>query len=44
MIEILVLILIGIIIGWYIPRPPIVDTVIDKVKELINSIKVKFKK
>lgn len=44
MIKILVLILIGIIIGWYIPRPPIADTVIDKVKELINSIKVKFKK
>lgn len=44
MIKILVLILIGIIIGWYIPRPPIVDTLVNKVRELINSIKVKFKK
>ena len=33
MIKILVLILIGIVIGWYIPRPAIVDTVINKVKD-----------
>jgi uncharacterized membrane protein len=44
MIKILVLILIGIIIGWYIPRPPIVDTVINKAKEFINSIIGRFKK
>jgi hypothetical protein len=43
MIKILVLILIGIIIGWYIPRPPVVDTVINKAKEFINSIIGKFK-
>ena len=44
MIKILVLIVIGIIIGWYIPRPAIVDTVINKVKDSINSIIGKFKK
>jgi len=44
MIKILVLILIGIVIGWYIPRPPIVDTAINKAKEFINSIIGKFKK
>ena len=43
MIKILVLILIGIVIGWYIPRPAIVDTVINKVKDSINSIMQKFK-
>jgi uncharacterized membrane protein len=44
MIKILVLIVIGIVIGWYIPRPAIVDTVISKVKDSINSIIGKFKK
>jgi uncharacterized membrane protein len=44
MIKILILILIGIVIGWYIPRPPVVDTVINKAKEFINSIIGKFKK
>jgi hypothetical protein len=39
----LVLILIGIVIGWYIPRPAIVDTVINKVKDSINNIIQKFK-
>ena len=43
MIKILVLILIGIVIGWYIPRPAIVDTVINKVKDSINSIIGRFK-
>jgi hypothetical protein len=43
MIKILILILIGIVIGWYIPKPPIVDTLINKVKEFINSIIGKFK-
>ncbi len=43
MIKILVLILIGIVIGWYIPRPAIVDTVINKVKDSINNIIQKFK-
>ena len=43
MIKMLVLILIGIIIGWYIPRPAIVDTVINKVKDSINNIIQKFK-
>ena len=42
MIKILVLIAIGIIIGWYIPRPAIVDTVVNKVKDIINNIKAKF--
>ncbi len=44
MIKILVLIVIGIVIGWYVPRPAIVDTVINKVKDSINSIIGKFKK
>ena len=43
MIKILFLIVIGIVIGWYIPRPAIVDTVINKVKDSINSIIEKFK-
>lgn len=43
MIKMLVLILIGIVIGWYIPRPAIVDTVINKVKDSINNIIQKFK-
>jgi uncharacterized membrane protein len=43
MIKMLVLILIGIVIGWYVPRPAIVDTVINKVKDSINSIIQKFK-
>jgi uncharacterized membrane protein len=42
MIKILVLIVIGVVIGWYIPRPAIVDTVVNKVKNLINTIKGKF--
>jgi uncharacterized membrane protein len=44
MIKILVLIVIGIVIGWYVPRPAIVDTVINKVKDSINSIIGRFKK
>ncbi len=43
MIKMLILILIGIVIGWYIPRPAFVDTVVNKVKEFINSIIGKFK-
>jgi uncharacterized membrane protein len=43
MIKMLVLILIGIVIGWYVPKPAIVDTVINKVKDSINSIIQKFK-
>ena len=43
MIKMLVLILIGIVIGWYIPKPAIVDTIINKVKDSINSIIQKFK-
>jgi uncharacterized membrane protein len=43
MIKMLVLILIGIVIGWYIPRQAIVDTVINKVKDSINNIIQKFK-
>jgi uncharacterized membrane protein len=42
MIKILVLIVIGVVIGWYIPRPAIVDTAVNKVKDLINTIKGKF--
>lgn len=44
MIEILVLIIIGIVIGWSIPKPSIVDTVINKVKEFINNSIGKIKK
>ena len=44
MIKILILILIGVVIGWSIPKPAIVDTVITKVKEIINSIIGKFKR
>jgi uncharacterized membrane protein len=40
MIKILVLIVIGIVIGWYVPRPAIVDTVVNKAKDIINNIKV----
>jgi uncharacterized membrane protein len=43
MIKILTLIAIGIIIGWYIPRPAIVDTVVNKVKDSINTIINKFR-
>jgi len=44
MIKILVLILLGVVIGWYIPRPAIVDTTINKIKDSINSIIGRFKK
>ena len=44
MIKILVLILIGIVIGWSVTKPAIVDTTINKAKEFINSIIGKFKK
>ena len=44
MIKILVLILIGIVIGWSVPKPAIVDTTINTAKEFINSIIGKFKK
>ena len=40
----LVLILIGVVIGWSVPKPAIVDTVISKIKDSINSIIGKFKK
>jgi uncharacterized membrane protein len=43
MIKMLVLIAIGIVIGWYIPRPAIVDTVVNKVKNSINTIINKFR-
>jgi hypothetical protein len=43
MIQIIVLILIGIIIGWYIPKPPIFDTLTSKIKDAINSVISKFK-
>ena len=43
MIKILILILIGVVIGLSIPKPAIVDTVITKSKEIINSIIGKFK-
>lgn len=44
MIEILVLILIGIVIGWSIPKPHIFDTMISKAKEFINNSIGKIKK
>ena len=40
----LVLIIIGVVIGWSVPKPAIVDTMVNKVKESINSIIGKFKK
>lgn len=43
MIKILLLIAVGVIIGWSIPKPAIVNTVVNKVKELINTIIGKFK-
>lgn len=43
MIKILLLITVGVIIGWSIPKPAIVNTVVNKVKELINTIIGKFK-
>jgi len=42
MIKILILILIGIVIGWYVPKPAIVDTILNKAKDIINNIKGKF--
>ena len=42
MIKMLALIAIGVVIGWYVPRPVIVDTAVNKVKDLINTIKGKF--
>jgi uncharacterized membrane protein len=44
MIKILILILIGVVIGWSIPKPAIVDTVITKAKEFINNSIGKTKK
>jgi len=43
MIKIITLILIGIIIGWYLPKPAIVDTLKDKVVETIKNLKDKIK-
>jgi hypothetical protein len=43
MIQIIVLVLIGIIIGWYIPKPAIINTITSKVKDAINSVILKFK-
>jgi hypothetical protein len=43
MIQIIVLVLIGIVIGWYIPKPAIIDTITSKVKDAINSVISKFK-
>jgi uncharacterized membrane protein len=43
MIQIIVLVLIGIIIGWYIPKPSIVDTIVSKAKDAVNSVISKFK-
>ena len=37
MIKILVLILLGIVIGWYIPKPAIVDTTINKIKDMLDN-------
>jgi len=42
MIKMLLLIAIGVIIGWYVPRPSIVDTIVNKAKDIINNIKAKF--
>lgn len=43
MIKMLVLIAIGVIIGWYVKRPAIVDTAVNRVKDSINTIINKFK-
>jgi len=42
MIKMLLLIAIGVVIGWYVPKPAILDTAINKVKDIINNIKGKF--
>ena len=43
MIKIVVLIVIGVVIGWHIPKPAIIDTLTSKVKDAINSVISKFK-
>jgi hypothetical protein len=43
MIQIIVLVLIGVVIGWHIPKPAIIDTLTTKAKDAINSVKSKFK-
>lgn len=43
MIKMLTLILIGIIIGWYLPKPGFVDTTKDKVVGIIIKLKDKIK-
>jgi len=43
MIKMLTLILIGIIIGWYLPKPAFVDTIKDKVVGVIIKLKDKIK-
>ena len=43
MIQIIVLILIGVVIGWHIPKPAIIDTLTSKIKDAINSVISKFK-
>jgi hypothetical protein len=46
MIQIIVLVLIGIIIGWSVPKPQttIITTITTKVSALIAKIKAKFAK
>jgi len=46
MIQIIVLVLIGIIIGWSVPKPQttIITTITTKVSALIAKIKTKFAK
>jgi len=43
MIKMLTLILIGIIIGWYLPKPAFIDTIKDKVVSVIIKLKDKIK-
>lgn len=50
MIKMLILILIGVIIGWSVPKPVMIDTMINKIKnnhlikiDFINNIIKKFK-
>lgn len=43
MIKILILILIGVVIGWIIPKPAIADTFINKAKDIISNIVAKIK-
>jgi len=43
MIKMLTLILIGIVIGWYLPKPAFIDTIKDKIVTIVKKLKDKIK-